>query len=150
MVILPEWLLALALTFFVLDFFVSNSETLTWAACLVIAVYVTWRVSPPFLWAILIFIAVFCATICCYYLVMRQFREMVVRRTLLRNAPSETLARIVGQTGTVIHANGEYFMRWEGELWPIQSVDGGGLAAGSMVKVVAFTGGVARVRPVVR
>ena len=47
--ILPEWLVALALTLFVVDIFVST-EILSWGGVLSLSLWLTWRIHADWKW----------------------------------------------------------------------------------------------------
>ncbi len=142
---IPEWLLALALTLFIVDIFVAT-EVLTWTAFAAIATYVTWRLDPSPLWAILTFITVFSGTVFAFYrLGGRAFIGKLLDCTVLRNASKTTLENVVGQTGIVCWRNNQAFLKWNGELWPIDTSSAVSLPEGESVQVVKFHDGIASV-----
>ena len=74
---IPEWLLAVAITMFVIDIFLPT-EILSWISLLMISVYVVWKIDPPILWGILIFIITFSSVTIFYYLFLRRFISPIV------------------------------------------------------------------------
>lgn len=116
--LIPEWLLALSITLFILDIFVAG-EWLTWLSIIALSFYITWRIDPPLIWGIVTTITVFCTTVTLYYIFLRRCIQKLVRRTILRNAPEEVIERIVGQKAVIRIVNGTPFVKWNGELWSI-------------------------------
>ena len=55
---LPEWLMAFALTLFVVDIFVAT-EILSWCGVLSLSAWLTWRVHANWKWTILLFVGSF-------------------------------------------------------------------------------------------
>ncbi len=146
MTFFPEWLLALALTLLVLDMFIAT-EALTWSAFAVVAGYLTWVLGPSPLWAVLIFLGIFLGLSLLFYCCgVRVITKRIVARYLLRGSPKETIDRIVGQEGVIYKQSDRAFLKWNGELWPIDgAIDH--LKDGDRARVVAFREGSVEVNP---
>ena len=57
--LIPEWLLALALTLFVVDLFTDEEGIVSWIGVSAIAAWATWRIGAPPMWSVLVFIWAF-------------------------------------------------------------------------------------------
>ena len=57
--LIPEWLLALALTLFVVDLFTDEEGIVSWIGVGAVAAWATWRIGAPVKWSVLIFIVAF-------------------------------------------------------------------------------------------
>ena len=53
--LIPEWLLALALTLFVVDLFTDEEGIVSWIGVSAIAAWATWRIGAPPMWSVLVF-----------------------------------------------------------------------------------------------
>lgn len=117
--LLPEWLLALTLTLFVVDIFLAT-EVMSWCGILSLAIYFTWRIGPSWKWGILVFLLAFIGSGFLYYFVFRVFIGKPIRELIQRGAPDEVVERLKGATGTIHYVDGVPMFRWNGdELWPI-------------------------------
>ena len=143
--LVPEWLVALALTFFIIDFFLCT-EVLSWGGVLLTASWLTWRIGAPLKWSVLVFVATFVACLFLYVFLLRNTVGTLVRKLMQGKAPDETLHAIVGKTGVIRVIDNRRFAYVEGELWPI--AENGNFAEGQKVKVSSMEGGEAVVIPV--
>lgn len=117
--LIPEWLLALALTLFIADIFLST-EVMSWGGIVALSVYFVWRINPPWMWCILLFIVAVIVFASVYYLFFRSVIGCGVRRLMQRGAPSETIESIRNAVGVVHYVDTKAFFKWNGdELWPI-------------------------------
>ena len=117
--IIPEWLLAVALTFFVADI-LTDAEWPAWFGVLSVAGWLTWRLDAPLEWSILAFVLAALAAGGVWYWVFRAFIGRGVRRVLQKDAPVEALVAIKGAKGVLRRIEGRVFFRWNGdELWPV-------------------------------
>ncbi len=142
---IPEWLLAVAITMFVIDIFLPT-EILSWISLLMISVYVVWKIDPPILWGILIFIITFSSVTIFYYLFLRRFISPIVSKTIVRNSPKQKLSSIVGEKVIIENVKGINMVKCCGELWPIASTSPL-LKAGTVVIVENVFEGQLVVRP---
>lgn len=118
--LIPEWLLALALTLFVIDLFTDESGILSWCGVAAIAGWATWRVGASWKWSILVFIAAFFVSGGAWQWIFRGLVAQPIRRLLQRNAPDEAVVSIKGAKGTLRVIDGKVLFRWNGdELWPV-------------------------------
>ncbi len=118
--LVPEWLLALALTLFVVDLFTDEDGVLSWLGVAAVSGWATWRIGAPFKWSILIYIGVFVVSGAAWYWLFRGFIGVPVRRFMQRNAPDEAIVKISGAKGTIRVVDGKVMFRWNGdELWPV-------------------------------
>lgn len=142
---IPEWLLAFALTLFVLDIFVAT-EALTWVALTVLALYFTCLIGPSIWWGILVYLIILSILVLVYYFVVRKFVGDVVQKVLLRNAPKEVMERIVGERVQVKIVKNVIFVSWNDELWNVGNATELDLCDGEMVVVKEVKGGVVTVK----
>ena len=119
-ILIPEWLLAIALTLFVIDFFSDEDGVLSWCGVTAMAAWATWRIGPPLKWCALVAIGAFFVCGAAWYWLFRGLIAEPIRRLLQKNAPNETIAAIKGAKGTLRVIDGKTMFRWHGdELWPI-------------------------------
>ena len=119
--LIPEWLLALSLTLFVVDLFVPT-EIISWIGLWMLSGYLTWRIGAPLPWCIIVFIIVLVMFSLLYYYGFRVFVSMALAKYLQRNAPPERIDAINGAVGEVHFVAGKPMFRWNGdELWPIRN-----------------------------
>jgi len=120
--LLPEWLLALALTLFVTDLF-QQTEILSWWGVLSLSCYLTWRIDAPFKWSVLVFLLSLLLFSALYYFVFRAFVGRAFARLVMKNAPPETVSAIASAAGKIHFAGGKPMFRRDGddELWPIRN-----------------------------
>ena len=71
--LIPEWLLALALTLFVVDLFTDEEGIVSWIGVSAIAAWATWRIGAPPMWSVLIFIGAFIVSGAVWYWLFRGF-----------------------------------------------------------------------------
>lgn len=138
--LIPEWLVALALTLFVVDIFLMT-EILSWGGVLALASWLTWRIDAPLKWSVLIFIGAFTGFAFVYVFLLRATIGAVVRRVIQGRAPDETLYAIVGKTGRIRIIGGRVFANVDAELWPVATSDES-FTDGVNVKVTAIKEGV--------
>lgn len=112
--LLPEWLVAFALTLFVVDIFVTT-EILSWCGVLSLSAWLTWRIHANWNWAILLFIVSFVLFAFIYYWGIRLTIGRLVRNWMQKGAPKEIPDRIVGAVGTIHQVEGRNYFKWNGE-----------------------------------
>ena len=123
---LPEWLLALALTLFVIDIFTDEEGIVSWCGVISIATWATWRVGAPLVWSVLVFIAAFFLAGAAWYWLFRGFVGRPIRNLLQKNAAVEAVSAIKGAKGSLHLVEGRVFFRWNGdELWPVANPPAG-------------------------
>ena len=144
--LVPEWLVALAFTLFVIDIFLMT-EFLSWGGVLSLATWVTWRINAPIKWAVLVFIAAFVAFAFLYVFLLRNTVGAIVRKIIQGKAPDESVLAIVGKTGVIRVIDDHCFVYVEGELWPLANGNDR-YANGLSVKVASMENGEASVVPV--
>lgn len=137
--LIPEWLVALSLTLFIVDIFLMT-EILSWGGVIALACWLTWRIDAPLKWSVLIFIGSFICFAFMYVCLLRTTIGTMVRRLMQGRAPDETLYAIVGKTGLVRVIDGRVFANVESELWPVANSDES-IVDGVKVKVTAIRGG---------
>ena len=142
--LIPEWLLALALTLFVVDLFTDEDGVLSWCGVAAVAGWATWRIGAPVKWSVLIFIGAFLVSGAAWHWLFRAFVSQPIRRLMQRDAPDETIDAIKGAKGTLRVIDGKVMFRWNGdELWPVanppagaadgQSAEAAGMKNGEVV-----------------
>lgn len=136
----PEWLLAIALTLFILDIFIAT-EGLTWLSLIVLASYFTCKIGPSFWWGILTYLVILSILVTLYYAFLRKVVGVVIRKTILKNAPDEVVERIVGKHVIVRIVNDVVFVKWEDELWKVANAEAAGCKEGDKVNVVKMVDG---------
>ena len=98
--LIPEWLLALALTLFVVDIFVDEEGgVLSWCGVAAVAGWATWRIGAPVKWSVLIFIGAFLVSGAAWHWLFRAFVSQPIRRLMQRDAPDEAIVAIKGAKG---------------------------------------------------
>ena len=118
--LIPEWLLALALTLFVVDLFTDEEGVLSWCGVGAVAAWATWRIGAPAMWSVLVFIGAFLVSGAAWYWLFRGFVGQPVRRLMQKGAPDEAIGAIKGAKGTLRVVDGKVMFRWNGdELWPV-------------------------------
>ena len=143
--LLPEWLLALTLTLFILDIFLAT-EVLSWWGILSLASYITWRIGPTWKWGILVFFLALIGSAVFYYGVLRVLIGKPIRALLQHGAPDEVIEKLKGAKGMIHYVEGKPMFRWNGdELWPVNSV--APVHEGDCVVVTSVTDGVVSVVP---
>ncbi len=135
-----EWILAIVITLFIIDIFVST-EYLTWIAILLFSTYVTWKMSPPWHWAILIFILISSILIVLYYLFLRKIIKRGIEKTVMQNQNKDILEAISGKTGIIHIVDGKIFVKLNDELWQIANADQEIYSEGEKVVVTAVCNG---------
>lgn len=145
MTFFPEWLLAFALTLFVLDIFVSG-EWLSWLAITGIASYATWKFAPTPMWAVLTFVLTFCTAALIYYFLLRKVINYLNHLFLMRNEKKDILERIVGQTGLIHIVDGKTFVSLNNELWSIDDKDANCYTEGEKVEITALNDGILSIK----
>lgn len=117
--LVPEWLLALALTLFAVDFLLLQVETVNLCGIAAVAMWVTWRLGTSWKWCILVFIVTFGILTTLYYMMLRPLIKSAAA-VLQRGAPKDITDRVKGARGVVHYVAGKPFFRWNGEeLLPI-------------------------------
>ena len=116
----PEWLLALALTLFVVDLINGVDGILSWLGVGVVAAWATWRIDAPVKWWVLVYIGAFLVSGLVWCLLFRGLIGQPIRRLMQKGAPEERLAAIKGAKGILRVIDGKVMFRWNGdELWPV-------------------------------
>lgn len=138
-------MLAAGLTLLVLDVFICT-EFLSWLALALFAAWGTWLLALPLQWSALVFICFLALGFAFYYLLWVRAVRPFVMGVILRKAPDEYDARLVGQAG-VIRGNGESLcVRTGDQLFPVAADCRHGLQEGDAVTITAFAEGFVRVR----
>lgn len=144
--LIPEWLLALTVTLFVLDIFLET-EVLSWSGILPLSIYITYRIGPTWEWGILVFLLAMIVSAILYYGLFRVFIGRPIRALLQRGAPNEVIERLKGAQGVIHYVGEKPMLRWNGdELWPIKT--DAFVQEGDRVIVTAVQDGVLTVEPV--
>ena len=136
--LIPEWLLALALTLFVIDLFTDEAGIVSWCGVGAVAAWATWRIGAPLKWSVLIYIGAFLVSGVAWNWLFRGFIGQPVRRLMQKGAPDEIIDAIKGAKGTLRLIEGKVMFRWNGdELWPVanppaDAVDGQAAEAAGM------------------
>ena len=144
--LLPEWLLALTLTLFVLDIFLAT-EVLSWGGILSLAIYFTWRIEPSWKWSVLVFFLSFISSIVLYYTVLYGLIFKPIRSILQHGAPDELHKRICNAEGTIHYVGDKAMFKWNGdELWSINTERS--FNEGDRVKVVSIKDDILTVAPI--
>ena len=139
--LLPEWLLALTLTLFVLDIYLAT-EVLSRCGIITFASYITWRIGPTWKWGILVFLLAIPVAAIFYYMLVK-----LIRPLLQHGSPKELLEKLKGAQGKIHFVNGKPMFRWNGdELWPIDS--DAQVQEGDRVIVISIKDGVLTVSPI--
>lgn len=117
--ILPEWLLALGLTLFLIDLFFAT-DFISWIGVIALAGYTTWRIHPNGYWALAVFLLSGAVWLVVYYAFFREIVAKIVRKTLTKGSPDDSVDRIVGAEGRIRIVEGKAFFLYNGEeLLPI-------------------------------
>lgn len=144
--ILPEWLVAFALTLFVVDIFVST-EFLSWCGVMSLSMWLTWRVHVNWKWDALVFIGSFVLFAFAYYWGVRASIGRLVKNWMQKGAPMEVSGRIIGAVGVVHYVEGRPFFKWNGEeLLPIMEDVRTTFQESEIVSVVRLVDGCAVLR----
>ena len=142
---IPEWLVALSTTLFIVDIFLMT-EILSWGGVLSLAAWLTWRIDAPWKWSVLVFIGSFVAFAMLYVFLLRNTIGRMVRKFMQGKAPDEAIHAIVKKVGMVHIIDNRLFVSVDGELWPISSSCGVFLE-GDMVKILSLQEGEVFVAP---
>ena len=110
--LIPEWLLALALTLFVVDLFTDEEGIVSWCGVAAIAGWATWRIGAPPMWSVLVFIGAFLVSGTVWYWLFRGFIGQPVRRLMQKDAPDETIDALKGAKGTLRVIEGRTMFRF--------------------------------------
>lgn len=122
--IMPEWLVALATTLFLVDMFLST-EVLSWGGVLSLAGWLTWRIHADWKWSVLLFMGSFVIFSFVYYFGIRATVGRFVRSWMLRGASKEVSERMAGAVGSIHQVEGRSYFKWNGdELFPISHRNG--------------------------
>jgi membrane protein implicated in regulation of membrane protease activity len=140
---IPEWLVALSLTLFVLDIFLMT-EFLSWGGVLSLSTWLVWKIDAPIKWSVLIFVVAFTGFSFLYVFLFRNTIGIAIRKILQGKSPEEGLYSLVGKKGEVRKIEGNYFISVEGELWPIRN-EGIDFMDGDIKSIVLITDGVVSV-----
>lgn len=140
---IPEWLVALSLTLFVLDIFLMT-EFLSWGGVLSLSIWLVWKIDAPIKWSVLIFVVAFTGFSFLYVFLFRNTIGVAIRKILQGKSPEEGLYSLVGKKGEVRKIEGNYFISVEGELWPIRN-EGIDFMDGDIKSIVSITDGVVSV-----
>ena len=120
--LVPEWLLALALTLFVVDLFTDEEGVRSWCGVGVVAAWATWRIGAPLKWSVLVYIGAFIVSGLAWNLLFRGLIGQPIRRIFQRGAPEERITAIKGAKGILRVIDGKVMFRWNGdELWPVSN-----------------------------
>ena len=97
---IPEWLVALSLTLFVLDIFLMT-EFLSWGGVLSLSTWLVWKIDAPIKWSVLIFVVAFTGFSFLYVFLFRNTIGIAIRKILQGKSPEEGLYSLVGKKGKV-------------------------------------------------
>jgi hypothetical protein len=141
--LVPEWLLALSLTLFLVDIVFLQTEVVTWLGISLLSGWLVWRIDfVSGVWSVVSFIVFFFLFSIVYYVFFRAAIGELVRRTLNRNSPDELQVRLVGARGHVHYVEGKPYFKWNGEeLLPINIEESSSLEEGRAVTVASFANG---------
>ena len=140
---IPEWLVALSLTLFVLDIFLMT-EFLSWGGVLSLSTWLVWKIDAPIKWSVLIFVVTFTGFSFLYVFLFRNTIGIAIRKILQGKSPEEGLYSLVGKKGEVRKIEGNYFISVDGELWSIRN-EGINFMDGDIKSIVSITDGVVSV-----
>jgi membrane protein implicated in regulation of membrane protease activity len=140
---IPEWLVALSLTLFVLDIFLMT-EFLSWGGVLSLSTWLVWKIDAPIKWSVLIFVVAFTGFSFLYGFLFRNTIVVAIRKILQGKSPEEGLYSLVGKKGEVRKIEGNYFISVEDELWPIRN-EGIDFTEGVIKSIVSINDGVVSV-----
>ena len=140
---IPEWLVALSLTLFILDIFLMT-EFLSWGGVLSLSTWLVWKIDAPIKWSVLIFVVAFTGFSFLYVFLFRNTIGIAIRKILQGKSPEEGLYSLVGKKGEVRKIEGNYFISVEGELWPIRN-EGIDFMDGDIRSIISITDGVVSV-----
>lgn len=138
------FLLALAVTLFLLDIWVAT-ELLSHVALLILAAVVaSFMPLVGWQWQVAAFICSYLATLAFYYLFWKQIGLPFINGlvTPTRHVPSQE--KIVGKSGTIVRSSGSQGVSVDGLIWPTTDTS---QPAGSRVRVTAISDGVLSVEP---
>ncbi len=115
-----HWMLAVAISLFILDIFLQ-SDFVSWLALILFSAYFSLyldvSMSFPLQWLLLLFIVTLGLLFVFYYTVWAKLVSPIVKKLLLRNATAELHDRAAGQLATFRQIEGNDFVDWNGELW---------------------------------
>lgn len=138
---IPEWLLALSLTLFVLDLCLQT-EILTYCGIALLSGWLTWRLGVSVKWSVCAFLLFLIGFSMAYFFFFRATLGKAVSKMLTKDAPQEIVHRIVGARGRIHIVEGKPFFKWNGEeLLPVDEEASGPLDEGRIVTVVAMKDG---------
>lgn len=140
---IPEWLVALSLTLFVLDIFLMT-EFLSWGGVLSLSTWLVWKIDASIKWSVLIFVVAFTGFSFLYVFLFRNTIGIAIRKILQGKSPEEGLYSLVGKKGKVRKIEGNYFISVEDELWPIRN-EGIDFTEGVIKSIVSINDGVVSV-----
>lgn len=111
------WVLAIALTVIVLDVF-FETEILSIAALIGISIYFSLLFDVSIKWQVLIALLCWLAVTGLFYAVWKRMIAPLIRRCLPSGA-DEAILSAVGAVGEFRLIGGKTFVRWNGDLWPV-------------------------------
>lgn len=135
--------LVLCFTALVIDLFIPT-QFLSACALFVMNAYFAWLFFShvSWVWSILAFCVSTIISSALYYMLFKYLVNALLYKWAARNAPDETIHRIVGQMGNIHFVEGKPLLKWNDELWPIQNLDDmRDLHEGLVVRITALEDG---------
>jgi membrane protein implicated in regulation of membrane protease activity len=117
------WVIAIGLTIVIIDVF-FETEILSVIALLGIAIYLSLLFDVDLKWRILIALLCWLAVTALFYAVFKRFISPLIRRGFTAGM-HESIHSAVGSVGEFRLIDGEAFVYWNGDLWPVD-LDGDG------------------------
>lgn len=137
-----HWLLAISITLLLLDCFVQT-EMLSIFAIVLFVEYFGGILSNyiPFQWFVVTYFLLLIIGFFLYVTLWRNFVYIFIRKTLLRNAVTESYNGMVGKNGTFRVIDDKDFVDWNGELWQIAHSNSCNFYNGEEVFIVSNNNG---------
>lgn len=133
-------MLAAGVTLLVLDVFFCT-EFLSWLALALFAAWGTSLLDLPLQWSALTFMGFLALGFAFYYLLWVRAVRPFVMGVVLRKAPAEYDARLVGQAGVIRGSGDSLCVRTGDQLFPVAPAARSGLQEGDPVTITAFKDG---------
>ncbi len=115
-----HWMLAVAITLFIIDIFLQ-SDVVSWLSLFLFAAYFSLyldvSIGFPLQWLLLLFVVILSVLFVVYYTLWYKLVAPLIKRAFLRNAVVEVSDRAAGETAIYRLIEGNEFVNWNGELW---------------------------------
>lgn len=117
-----HWILAISITLLLLDAILTQTEFLSTIAITLFVDYLMGFFCNifPVQWFVVIYILLLIFAFYLYATLWKKFVAKFFRRTLLRNATTESYENMVGQKGVFRKIEDKEFVSWNGELWQVE------------------------------